>query len=186
MTGHRLRVAAWGLAVLLASAAVGLSPRPAIVTPQEPPFPTVPGSVDHGLALPPEFSATVDLARTGPLARVVASDIDRDGDIDVVANVGTLDLIVWTNDGAGHFTRMPASHRPSFQALPAPPSFDGESIASSEWIQNDHRDDAHLAPLNAIVGAASRSALSARKSVVPPQSGPGVRSSRAPPLALAL
>jgi hypothetical protein len=114
MTQRRVRAAACGLAVLLTSVAVGLSPRRAIVTPQETPFPTAPARVDLGVALPPGFSATVDLTRKGPLARVVVSDIDRDGDIDVVASVGTLDLIVWTNDGAGHFSA--AGRRPHRRA----------------------------------------------------------------------
>ena len=32
---------------------------------------------------------------------MIAEDIDADGDLDVVANDGSLDLIVWTNDGSG-------------------------------------------------------------------------------------
>ena len=32
---------------------------------------------------------------------MIAEDIDADGDLDVVANDGSLDLIVWTNDGRG-------------------------------------------------------------------------------------
>ena len=43
-----------------------------------------------------------------PGLRVVAlaaSDIDDDGDLDLVASDGSLDLLVWLNDGAGHMTR---------------------------------------------------------------------------------
>jgi hypothetical protein len=40
-----------------------------------------------------------------PLITVVAADIDADGDIDVVASDGSLDLLVWVNDGTGRFTR---------------------------------------------------------------------------------
>ena len=32
-----------------------------------------------------------------------------DGDLDVVASLGSLDLVVWRNDGAGHFTRLASS-----------------------------------------------------------------------------
>lgn len=39
------------------------------------------------------------------LVALVASDIDADGDLDLVANDGSLDLLVWINDGAGHLTR---------------------------------------------------------------------------------
>ena len=40
--------------------------------------------------------------------RVVAVDIDRDGDLDIIAATGG-QLTVWVNDGAGHLT----SQRPS-------------------------------------------------------------------------
>ena len=39
------------------------------------------------------------------LVALVASDIDADGDLDLVANDGSLDLLVWINDGTGHLTR---------------------------------------------------------------------------------
>ena len=39
------------------------------------------------------------------LLSVTAADIDADGDLDVVGNDGSLDLIVWGNDGTGHLTR---------------------------------------------------------------------------------
>jgi len=39
------------------------------------------------------------------LVAMVASDIDADGDLDLVASDGSLDLIVWINDGTGHLTR---------------------------------------------------------------------------------
>lgn len=45
------------------------------------------------------------------LVALVASDIDADGDLDLVANDGSLDLLVWINDGSGHLTRRYA--RPS-------------------------------------------------------------------------
>lgn len=39
------------------------------------------------------------------LVALVASDIDADGDLDLVANDGSLNLIVWINDGTGHLAR---------------------------------------------------------------------------------
>jgi hypothetical protein len=39
------------------------------------------------------------------LVSVIAADIDADGDLDVVGSDGSLDLIVWDNDGTGHLTR---------------------------------------------------------------------------------
>jgi len=47
------------------------------------------------------------------LVSVIAADIDADGDLDVVASDGSLDLIVWDNDGTGHLTRKdPQRSRP--------------------------------------------------------------------------
>lgn len=40
------------------------------------------------------------------LLSVIADDIDADGDLDLVANDGSLDLIVWINDGTGHLSRQ--------------------------------------------------------------------------------
>ena len=40
------------------------------------------------------------------LVSMIADDIDADGDLDVVANDGSLDLIVWTNDGTGRLSRQ--------------------------------------------------------------------------------
>jgi hypothetical protein len=58
------------------------------------------------------FAAALPAALTPPaldpdlhLVSMVAADIDADGDLDVVASNGSLDLVVWTNDGTGHLTR---------------------------------------------------------------------------------
>jgi hypothetical protein len=40
---------------------------------------------------------------------MVADDIDADGDLDVVANDGSLDLVVWINDGTGRLSRQPGA-----------------------------------------------------------------------------
>jgi len=48
-----------------------------------------------------------------PGTKVVAAamaDIDADGDLDLVASDGSLDLLVWSNDGTGHFTRKYPAH----------------------------------------------------------------------------
>src|SRR5579871_6714606 len=39
------------------------------------------------------------------LTTIVTTDLDSDGDLDVVASDGAAHLFVWINDGAGHFTR---------------------------------------------------------------------------------
>jgi hypothetical protein len=137
----------------------------------------------RGVALPAGFAASVDRATSAQFVRVVAGDVDQDGDLDVVASVGSLDLMVWQNDGAGHFTRLPSSHHLAFQTQPPAPAVDGDSIVSNEWIQNDDRNAVLAAPLRPIVDAAPRSALISSIDPVTPQSGPRARSSRAPPLA---
>jgi hypothetical protein len=137
----------------------------------------------RAVVLPEGFAAAVDRATSAQFVRVVADDVDQDGDLDVVASVGSLDLMVWQNDGAGHFTRLASSHRPGFQTQPPAPAVDGDSIVSNEWIQNDDRDAVLFARLRPIVDAAPRAALVASIDPVLPQSGPRARSSRAPPLA---
>ena len=180
---QRLRAAVGGGAVVLCALLCGLSPhRPARAL--SAPLPLAAGGGSRAVALPLGFEAAIDRATSDQFVSVVAGDVDRDGDIDVIASVGSLDLIVWKNDGAGHFTRQPASsHRVAFQMQPPAPSADGGSPASDEWIQNDERASARPVPLRSIASPAPRGALFAHVSRVTPQSGLRVRSSRAPPIA---
>ena len=181
-----LRAAGWSLTILSATLLCGRSShRAPHVLHTALPFTSA--TLDEpDVVLPAGFTAAVDRATSDQFVRVVADDVDRDGDIDVVASLGSLDLIVWRNDGAGHFTRLPSSHHLAFQTQPPSPSVDGDSLTSSEWIQDDGRAGGRLAPLRPIVDAAPRAVVVARLSLVTPQSGPRVRSSRAPPLAPSL
>ncbi len=61
---------------------------------------------------------------------MVASDIDADGDLDLVANDGSLDLIVWINDGTGHLTRK-AGHQRSGWIADAQTATSDQSPASA-------------------------------------------------------
>src|SRR5215471_991338 len=61
---------------------------------------------DAGSALPPGLSLPENPQAPGHVVRVVAADIDDDGDLDVIENDGSLQLTVWENDGAGHLTKM--------------------------------------------------------------------------------
>src|SRR5262245_47088413 len=53
-------------------------------------------------------SLPVDLE--GGVTSVVEGDVDRDGDLDLVAATPSGDLLIWINDGRGRFTRQPASN----------------------------------------------------------------------------
>lgn len=55
------------------------------------------------------------------LVSMVAEDIDADGDLDVVANDGSLDLIVWTNDGSGRLSRQQGRDGPGLRSEPPAP-----------------------------------------------------------------
>lgn len=60
-------------------------------------------------SLPSQLAPTFEPGQR--LVAMVASDIDDDGDLDLVGDDGSLDLLVWINDGTGHLTRRYA--RPS-------------------------------------------------------------------------
>ena len=129
MMRFRFRPSACGLATLLATLAFGVPPRAA-----------GPGSTESvligafapavamGPALPAGFSATVSLATRQRFVRVVADDIDKDGDLDVVANVGSLNLLVWENDGAGACDATPVGIRTRRRGCSTP-----ASVGCTSW-----------------------------------------------------
>jgi hypothetical protein len=179
---HTLRPTLCGMTVLMVALLCGgLAPRDG--APGRPVAAVVAADLEavRAVVLPAGFAAAVDRATSARFVRVVADDVDQDGDLDVVASVGSLDLMVWQNDGAGHFTRLPSSHRLTFQTQPPAPAVDGDSIVSNEWIQNDDRGGGLVAPLRPIVDAAPRAAPVASIDPVSPPSGPRPRSPRAPP-----
>ena len=55
-------------------------------------------------------SDAIDLGAT--VTGVIESDIDQDGDLDLVAVTPSSDVLVWINDGRGHFTRRQTSPTP--------------------------------------------------------------------------
>lgn len=61
---------------------------------------------------------------TAALTSIVVTDIDRDGDADVVATDGALHLFVWINDGTGRLTRQ----------APAPPH-EGRTAAPPRGVE---------------------------------------------------
>jgi VCBS repeat protein len=74
------------------------------------------------------FRTLAESARVVEVRAAVATDIDQDGDIDLVANTNT-GLVVWVNDGAGHFETQPPRQAPVTH---------GEEPATS-WSSGDLR-----------------------------------------------
>jgi hypothetical protein len=115
--------------------------------------------------------------------RVIATDIDRDGDQDVVGT-GEPGVVVWLNDGAGHLTS---------QTLRPSTSVDNMRTPSTEWRQRTSTSDEPLAsgtPSFSLpagrrtVAPATTSRRPLRSIAVPTETDPeGTRVPRAPPSA---
>jgi len=70
--------------------------------------------------------------------KIVAADIDRDGDVDVVAATDR-GFMVWVNDGRGHLTSLPPAHRSSVDGTPGGTASQSDSTVVQEPIQDDLR-----------------------------------------------
>ena len=114
------------------------------------------------------------------LQRVVAADIDRDGDVDVVATTD-LGFVVWVNDGAGRLQSQAAKHRPALDGRVPGDTWQGTAERTEQTIQNDvplvplPGESAHGPP-----AVASRP-LSARTTTLHADPRHGASSPRAPP-----
>ena len=58
------------------------------------------------------------------IVSAVAADIDDDGDLDVVANTGSVDLLVWINDGTGRLESAQPKPSKGRRSEPPEPTFD--------------------------------------------------------------
>jgi len=81
--------------------------------------------VHHRQAAFPSALSTPDLdlapvralgpdATSAHVLRAVLGDVDRDGDLDIVATTVDQPVAIWLNDGRGHFARQPAPLTPGF------------------------------------------------------------------------
>jgi hypothetical protein len=163
--------------------AAGLSPEPlrAAASSADPFGPLMPEPAR--VTLPAGFAAAVDLATSSQFVRVVADDIDRDGDIDVVASDGTLDLLVWENDGAGHFSRRRSSTHEELTAPPPAPMADGDGVPSNRWVQHEQRRALRPVTTAARVDEGRESPLTDTIRASAADRGSRLRPSRAPPAA---
>ena len=84
----------------------------------------------------PDFEQRVARHYNVKFRKVVAADIDRDGDVDVVA-VTDHGLVVWVNDGQGHLTSQTPSRMPGIAGGPAATTWSRDSDQGGDSIQND-------------------------------------------------
>ena len=82
------------------------------------------------------FARTVANRYHVVLQRIVAADIDRDGDLDVLASTDR-EFLVWVNDGAGRLTSQAPKPRPAIDGHSAPDTWNGAEPRDEETIQNE-------------------------------------------------
>jgi FG-GAP-like repeat len=100
---------------------------------------TLPVNAEVGVATPLDvaaFERTVSDQYHVAFRNVVTADIDRDGDLDVVA-ITDRSLVVWVNDGSGHLTAQVPKKAPAAAGrVPATASQDRD-LPRDESIQDD-------------------------------------------------
>jgi len=159
------------------------------------PLPTGTAYLSAAAAMQPAVLVPASLMRAGfeppaadgqtLLLSVTAADIDADGDLDVVGSDGSLDLIVWANDGTGHLTRRYPKRSSPGGWSPAGETVDGQPMTSIVLAQ--------LGALSLDLSARTSSSISTPSqwrappatSSLQPQSA-STRTPRAPPFLLFL
>jgi hypothetical protein len=151
------------------------------------------GSVAHAASLPAHaqigvglrvdtatFRRTVSIRYHVEFRKVVAADIDRDGDLDVVATTDH-GFTVWVNDGSGHLTSQTPFGGPALDGRSSAVTWQGDERRGDEPIQ----DEVPSAPLLTAYAHAPPPAVgrSAGALDIPLtfDSGHRLRSPRAPP-----
>jgi hypothetical protein len=135
------------------------------------------GRVPQGLTL-----SETEAGATERFFALVTADLDADGDDDVIASNGALDLLVWINDGSGHLT----AHRgptPYWQAHSSGRTVEGPRDEASITAQDDDDDvpaahmDLRVVWRDTAAVFLPRSLIDRRRSVLVP-----THSTRGPPL----
>ncbi len=126
------------------------------------------------------FERTVATRYHVAFRKVVAADIDRDGDLDVVAATDH-SLVVWVNDGSGHLTTQSPKIAPAVDGRSPATTWKDRDLQRDEPIQNDAPStplltaDAHAPPV-LVVRYPRRPDLAVRLDITC-----GSRTPRAPP-----
>ena len=129
---------------------------------------------------PADFRQLVAIRYNVEFKKVVAADIDSDGDIDVLATTDRT-FTVWVNDGAGHLTSQRPTHAPGVDATSPATTWRGGDDRSEPSTKDDAptasilTDRAHGPPVLAASAAATREVslrLAARISSSAPRAPP--------------
>ncbi len=136
---RRVRPAVTALCFVALLAAGALLPRPDVSTTRADvrvsAVAMLPAAGDTRDGLPPGLLLPGEDPSVHEAIRFVADDIDDDGDLDVVANDGSLELSVWENDGAGHLTRKQPLHESGWQTDRPGPSWDATGSGTPLGVQ---------------------------------------------------
>ena len=74
------------------------------------------------------------------VSSLVAADLDADGDLDIVASdgaSGSVEILVWENDGAGRLTRRQPDQKRSLGSAPASPALEQHASDAPDSIPPD-------------------------------------------------
>jgi len=82
------------------------------------------------------FSRTIATRYDIVVRGALTADIDRDGDLDVVASTDR-GFLVWVNDGNGRLTSKKPEHRPIVDGCPPDDTWEHGSACDEQTIQNE-------------------------------------------------
>ena len=126
------------------------------------------------------FSRIIESRFRLVLRRVIAADIDRDGDLDILAATDR-GFVVWLNDGAGGLTSQSAKHKPVVDGRSPGDTWREDEARDEETVQDDvpsprvANEYAHAPPLSV------RQLAPSSQSTLHSDPARGTRAPRAPP-----
>jgi hypothetical protein len=82
------------------------------------------------------FSRTIASRYDIVVRRALTADIDRDGDLDIVASTD-LGFLVWVNDGNGRLTSQKPERKPAADGRPPDDTWEQGDAADEQTIQNE-------------------------------------------------